>query len=210
MAMRGVETRIQEIRHRIFHRGCPYGVPYGVADRPPHRSTAVRHHAGRSGQYPQRYFSSSALSSANVCVWRWVCRAAVLPSTRRCPTTSRLPPARKPTTRRRSSTSSSSHATPARKMRSWLRTHVRAAWRIRALRYVPRAQYRSTASTAVLLSIREKCIKCGRCMDVCQYHAIIRQERPCAAACGMDAIHSDCNGRADIDYESAFPAASAL
>ena len=48
---------------------------------------------------------------------------------------------------------------------------------------------------------QEKCIKCGRCMDVCQYHAIIRQERPCAAACGMDAIHSDCNGRADIDYE---------
>lgn len=48
---------------------------------------------------------------------------------------------------------------------------------------------------------QEKCIKCGRCMDVCQYHAIIRQERQCAAACGMDAIHSDCNGRADIDYE---------
>ena len=48
---------------------------------------------------------------------------------------------------------------------------------------------------------QERCIKCGRCMDVCQYHAIIRQERPCAAACGMDAIHSDCNGRADIDYE---------
>ena len=48
---------------------------------------------------------------------------------------------------------------------------------------------------------QEKCIKCGRCMDVCQYHAIIRQERPCAAACGMDAIHSDCNGRADIDYD---------
>ena len=35
---------------------------------------------------------------------------------------------------------------------------------------------------------QEKCIKCGRCMDVCKYHAIIRQERPCAAACGMDAI----------------------
>lgn len=47
----------------------------------------------------------------------------------------------------------------------------------------------------------EKCIQCGRCADVCAYHAIIAQERPCAAACGMDAIHSDENGKADIDYE---------
>lgn len=47
----------------------------------------------------------------------------------------------------------------------------------------------------------EKCIKCGRCADVCAYNAIIVQERPCAAACGMDAIHSDENGKADIDYE---------
>lgn len=47
----------------------------------------------------------------------------------------------------------------------------------------------------------EKCIQCGRCADVCAYHAIIVQERPCAAACGMDAIHSDENGKADIDYE---------
>ena len=48
---------------------------------------------------------------------------------------------------------------------------------------------------------QEKCIKCGRCVDVCSYHAIIRQERPCAAARGVDAIRSDKNGKADIDYE---------
>ena len=48
---------------------------------------------------------------------------------------------------------------------------------------------------------QDKCIKCGRCIDVCAYHAIIKQERPCAAACGMDAIHSDKNGKADIDYD---------
>lgn len=47
----------------------------------------------------------------------------------------------------------------------------------------------------------EKCIKCGRCIEVCSYNAIIRQVRPCAAACGMDAIHSDKNGKADIDYD---------
>ena len=48
---------------------------------------------------------------------------------------------------------------------------------------------------------QDKCIKCGRCADVCSYNAIIIQERPCAAACGMDAIRSDVNGKADIDYD---------
>ena len=48
---------------------------------------------------------------------------------------------------------------------------------------------------------QDKCIKCGRCVDVCSYHAIIKQERPCAAACGMDAIHTDANGKAEIDYD---------
>lgn len=45
----------------------------------------------------------------------------------------------------------------------------------------------------------EKCIKCGRCVDACPYNAIIHQERPCAKACGMNAIHSDEHGRAEID-----------
>ena len=44
------------------------------------------------------------------------------------------------------------------------------------------------------------CIKCGRCVDVCPYNAIVKTERPCASACGMNAIHSDELGRADIDY----------
>ena len=48
---------------------------------------------------------------------------------------------------------------------------------------------------------QDKCIKCGRCADVCSYNAIIIQVRPCAAACGMDAIRSDVNGKADIDYD---------
>ena len=42
----------------------------------------------------------------------------------------------------------------------------------------------------------DKCIKCGKCATVCSYKAIIIQERPCAAACGMDAIRSDANGKA--------------
>ncbi|MEE0107709.1 MAG: 4Fe-4S binding protein, partial [Merdibacter sp.] len=48
---------------------------------------------------------------------------------------------------------------------------------------------------------QDKCIKCGRCIDACPYHAINKLERPCAASCGMDAIHSDEDGCAEIDYD---------
>ena len=47
----------------------------------------------------------------------------------------------------------------------------------------------------------EKCIKCGKCEKACPYHAIIHMERPCQAACGMDAITSDEYGRATIDQD---------
>ncbi len=48
---------------------------------------------------------------------------------------------------------------------------------------------------------QSKCIKCGKCIQVCPYNAILRLERPCAKACGMKAISSDEYGRADIDQE---------
>lgn len=48
---------------------------------------------------------------------------------------------------------------------------------------------------------QNKCIKCGRCNDVCPYGAIVHRERPCEKACGMDAIESDEYGRAKINYD---------
>ena len=46
-----------------------------------------------------------------------------------------------------------------------------------------------------------KCIKCGKCAKACSYNAIIHLERPCQAACGMDAIGSDENGKAVINQD---------
>ncbi len=48
---------------------------------------------------------------------------------------------------------------------------------------------------------KEKCIQCGRCVNTCPYGAIVKLERPCAKACGVDAIHPDALGRAEIDYD---------
>ena len=48
---------------------------------------------------------------------------------------------------------------------------------------------------------KEKCLKCGRCQEACPYQAIIKMERPCAAACGVDAIESDHLGRATINQD---------
>jgi len=46
-----------------------------------------------------------------------------------------------------------------------------------------------------------KCIKCGKCIQVCPYNAPTRRNRPCAEACGVDAISTDSEGYATIDHD---------
>jgi Fe-S-cluster-containing hydrogenase component 2 len=46
---------------------------------------------------------------------------------------------------------------------------------------------------------QDKCIQCGKCKEVCPYDAISEKRRPCADACGVNAIESDHMGRASIN-----------
>ncbi|MDY3051743.1 MAG: 4Fe-4S dicluster domain-containing protein [Ndongobacter sp.] len=46
---------------------------------------------------------------------------------------------------------------------------------------------------------QSKCIKCRKCVTACPYHSIVETGRPCAEACGVQAIKSDYLGRAEID-----------
>lgn len=48
---------------------------------------------------------------------------------------------------------------------------------------------------------QDKCIKCGKCIAICPYHAIMKRVRPCSEACGINAIESDEHGRAQINND---------
>jgi [FeFe] hydrogenase (group B1/B3) len=48
---------------------------------------------------------------------------------------------------------------------------------------------------------QEACVKCGRCDDVCPYGSIVKNERPCNAACGVNAFTKDDQERAVIITE---------
>lgn len=48
---------------------------------------------------------------------------------------------------------------------------------------------------------QDKCIKCGKCKDICPYDAITHKERPCVKACGINAIKNDSRNRAIIDND---------
>ena len=48
---------------------------------------------------------------------------------------------------------------------------------------------------------QEKCVNCGKCMEVCPYHAIIRMPIPCEEACAFGAIRRSEDGKQYIDFD---------
>lgn len=45
-----------------------------------------------------------------------------------------------------------------------------------------------------------KCIKCGKCISACPYHAIVKTTVPCEEACPVGAIRKNERGVAEIDF----------
>jgi len=47
----------------------------------------------------------------------------------------------------------------------------------------------------------EKCIKCGKCMEVCPFHAVNHIPVPCEESCPVGAVRKDENGVVNIDHD---------
>lgn len=48
---------------------------------------------------------------------------------------------------------------------------------------------------------QSKCVKCGKCYEVCPYHAIVKAVVPCEEACPVGALYKDEFGKEHIDHE---------
>ena len=198
--MRGVETRIQEIRHAIFTEVAK--MAYDTEIPAANTVEEIPYHIipGETGSFRSDVFLERAIVGERVRLAMGLpCRDA----TEHAPISDNVELADKPET----------YYTPplinvikfacngCHEKRVWVSDGCQGCLAHPCVEICPKGAITLDRTNGRSIIDQKKCVKCGRCADVCSYHAIIIQERPCAAACGMDAIRSDKNGKAEIDYE---------
>ena len=198
--MRGVETRIQEIRHRIFREVArmAYHTEWPVDKRI--EALPYKIIPGEVGSFRNDVFLERAVVSERLRLAMGLpYRGAANPA----PVSDHIEEADKPET----------YYTPpliniikfacngCAEKKVFVTDGCQGCMAHPCMEVCPKGAISLEKTSRKSVIDQDKCIKCGQCANVCAYHAIIIQERPCAAACGMDAIHTDENGKADIDYE---------
>ena len=198
--MRGVETRIQEIRHKIFTEVArmAYHTEWSVKDRM--EALPYKIIPGEKGNFRNDVFLERAIVGERL---RLAMGLPYRSAAEHSPISDGIEAADKDETYYTPPLINvikfACNACPEK------RVHVtdgcQGCLAHPCMEVCPKGAVSLDRTTGRSIIDQEKCIKCGRCASVCSYNAIIIQERPCAKACGMDAITSDENGKANIDYD---------
>lgn len=198
--MRGIETRIQEIRHRIFREVArmAYHTEWEIDKRIEELPYKII--PGEVGNYRHDVFLERAIVGERLRLAMGLpCRKA----SEHAPLSANIEDADKPETYYTPPLINvikfACNACPEKKV--MVTEGCQRCLAHPCVEVCPTGAVFLDSNTGRSMIDQDKCIKCGQCVKVCQYHAIIKQERPCAFACGVDAIRSDENGRAEIDPE---------
>ena len=175
--MRGVETRIQEIRHAIFTEVAK--MAYDTEIPAANTVEEIPYHIipGETGSFRSDVFLERAIVGERVRLAMGLpCRDA----TEHAPISDNVELADKPET----------YYTPplinvikfacngCHEKRVWVSDGCQGCLAHPCVEVCPKGAITLDRTNGRSIIDQKKCVKCGRCADVCSYHAIIIQERP--------------------------------